>query len=66
VDIVTWKEARLIAIGHVRRLGLPRRLDGVVVPIAEHEGPGATLVHQALAREVRKRGGEIRFVNRKS
>lgn len=75
---MTWKEARLIAINHIRRLGTPRRLDDVQVQITEYddedtlrflktEEPEITLqsqrlISQAFAREMRKRGARIRFV----
>ncbi len=75
---MTWKEARLIAVTHIRRLGFPRRLDGKTVLLTEyededtlrfmkHEEPGITLqsqrlINQAFARECRKRGAAVQMV----
>lgn len=75
---MTWKQARLIAVQHVRRLKIPRRLDGIPVKITTYddedtlrfikpEEPELTLasqrlISQAFARELRKRGAHIEYV----
>jgi hypothetical protein len=75
---MTWKQARLIAIGHIRRLHLPAQLAGARVQITDYvdedtlrflktDEPEITLhsqqlINQAFAREIRKRGGVVEFV----
>jgi hypothetical protein len=75
---MTWKEAKLIAVNHIRRLGLPRRLDGVLVLVTDYDDEGTLrfmkpeepditlqsqrLINQAFRREMRKRGARVRSV----
>lgn len=72
---MTWKEARLTAINYIRRIGMPRRVDGLRVLLTEYPDAetlhflrpddtldGQRLISQAFAREVRKRGGTVEFI----
>ena len=75
---MNWKQARLIAIRHIRRLNVPRRMDGATVQITNYddevtlrflktEEPEITLhsqrmINQAFAREMHKRGAAIQMV----
>lgn len=76
---MTWNEARLTVQRHIRRLGIPSRLDGVVVLITDYddedtlkflktEEPEITLksqrmLNEVFAGEMRNRGGRIQFVH---
>jgi hypothetical protein len=75
---MTWKKARMIALQHLARLQIPRRLEGITMQITEYddedtlrflkaEEPDLTLesqrmINQAFIREVRKRGARIQSV----
>jgi hypothetical protein len=75
---MTLKEAQIIAVRHIAQRQLPRRLDGVIVPIPAYtdeaaltflkpEEPEITMasqriINRAFAREVRKRGARVVFV----
>lgn len=77
-NFMTWKQARFIAVGHLRRLQLPAQLHGSRVQLTDYddeetlhflktEEPDLTLhaqrlINQAFAREIYKRGGDVEYV----
>lgn len=71
-------EARKIAAGHARRLGIPARLDGITILLTDYddeqtlrflktEEPDITLdaqrkLNAAFAGDMRRRGARVKFV----
>lgn len=74
---MTWQSAQATAEGYLRRLQLPKSLKGVTIQLADYESDEDLkflkgqkewslefhrMVNKAMARLLKKRGANIRFV----